>query len=48
MENIISEEEFEKLPLDKQKKELIGLLDLLTDEEFHAVYDEVKMVSEEE
>jgi hypothetical protein len=46
MEDIISEEEFEKLPLDKQKK-LIGLLDLLPDEAVKAVYEEVKRISVE-
>lgn len=45
--NIISEEEFDKLSLEGQKKEVIGLLDSLTDEELQAVYEEAKRITEE-
>lgn len=46
-ENIISEEEFDKLSFEEQKKEVIQLLDFLTDEELQAVYEEAKRISEE-
>lgn len=41
IDNIISEEEFNRLSMNEQKKYLIGIIDSLSDEEIEELYEEM-------
>ena len=41
IDNIISEEEFNRLPMNEQKKYLMEIIDSLSDEEIEELYEEM-------